>query len=293
MGDICDDIIGVAVFGYNRPKELEKTLSILLDFTTVSIFRTSVKVFIDGPKNNRDKETLEQIKLLIDKFSTFEFHISEINKGLKNSIYQGIDEIAGNFNYFLVFEDDILVLKNLDNIINQSIQKRLLKDYSSICFYCPFGINLRNLFSKINFIETYRMQCWGWLSTSKNWINFRSNCSHTMLAGVNKEEYLFEIGEDSFNRLQETLYQKRSLWANQWIAYNKVIRKPSLVISTSFITNIGVGNGANRFSQLSKIKEKMNFYISILKLMFLGQNDIEIRKISENELDIITNRKLL
>ena len=64
-----------------------------------------MQLFIDGPKNNRDKETLEEIKLLIDKFSTFEFHISEINKGLKNSIYQGIDKIAGNFDYFLVFEE--------------------------------------------------------------------------------------------------------------------------------------------------------------------------------------------
>lgn len=293
MGKTSNDIIGIAVFGYNRPKKLEKTLAKLSKFTTKSIFKTEVKVFVDGPKNYHDKKTSEQIALLIDKFTNFEFKISKINMGLKDSIYQGLDNTASSYENFLVFEDDIIILRNLDNIIKECIRNRFLKDYSSISLYCPFGINVRNLFSKIYFIETYRMQCWGWFTSSKNWIDFRSNCSQTILKSVNKEEYLVEIGEDSFNRLQETLFHKRSLWANQWIAYNKVINKPSLVVSTSFITNIGIGTGANRFSQLSKIKEKINFYISILKLMFSDQNDIEIRKISKNELEIITNRKLL
>lgn len=293
MGKTSNDIIGIAVFGYNRPKKLEKTLSKLSKLITESNFKTEVKVFIDGPKNYQDKKYLEQIILLIDKFSNFEFKISEINMGLKESIYQGLDKTASSFENFLVFEDDIIILKNLDDIINECMRNTLLEDYSSISLYCPLGINVRNLFSKIHFIETYRMQCWGWFTSSKNWTNFRSNCSQTILKSIDKEEYMLEIGEDSFNRLQETLFHKRSLWANQWIAYNKVINKPSLVVSTSFITNIGIGTGANRFSQLSKLKEKINFYISMLKLMFSGQNDIEIRKISKNELEVITNRKLL
>lgn len=293
MGKNCNDIIGIVVFGYNRPKELEKTLTKLLKFTTESVFKTQVKVFIDGPKNEQDKIMLKKIASLIDKFTNFEFQVSKINNGLKNSIYQGIDEASSSFENFLVFEDDIIVLKNLDNVINACIQNGLLEDHSSISFYCPFGINLRNLFSKINFIETYRMQCWGWFTSSKNWIDFRNNCSQTVLEGINKEQYLSEIGEDSFNRLQETLFHKRSLWANQWIAYNKVINKPSLVVSTSFITNIGIGTGANSFSRLSKIKETLNFSISMLKLFFTNQNDIQIRKISKNELEIITNRKTL
>ena len=47
-----------------------------------------------------------------------------------------------------------------------------------------------------------------------------------------------EIGEDSYLRLQETLFQNKALWANQWIGFNKIINKPSLVLSSSFTSNI-------------------------------------------------------
>ena len=45
-----ENTIGIAVFGYNRPKELEKTLSRLSTFTNLSSYKTKVIVFIDGPK---------------------------------------------------------------------------------------------------------------------------------------------------------------------------------------------------------------------------------------------------
>ena len=78
----------------------------------------------------------------------------------------------------------------------------------------------------------------------------------TLLKSIDKEEYIIEIGEDSYLRLQETLFQNKALWANQWIGFNKIINKPSLVLSSSFTSNIGIGTGSNKFSQLSIIKEK-------------------------------------
>ena len=63
-----EDTIAIAVFGYNRPKELEKTLSRLLTFTNLSIYTIKVIVFIDGPKNQNDKKKLEEILSLRKKF---------------------------------------------------------------------------------------------------------------------------------------------------------------------------------------------------------------------------------
>ena len=58
MGDIYENKIGIAVFGYNRPKELERTLSKLSIFVEHSVFIKRVIVFIDGPKNQNDKKKL-------------------------------------------------------------------------------------------------------------------------------------------------------------------------------------------------------------------------------------------
>lgn len=292
MAYIYNTDIGIAVFGYNRPRELEKTLSKLSIFVNSSIFNIKVIVFIDGPKNKKDIKSTGMISLFTQKFSNFEFRISKTNKGLKNSIYNGLDEISDNFEYFFVFEDDIILLSNLDNVICNVLQKSLLDAYSSVCLYCPLGINLRNFFSKIKLIETYRMQCWGWFTSSKNWKYFRRECSDDLLHSIDKDDYIFQIGEDSYNRLQETIFQKRPLWANQWIAFNKVVTKPSLVLSCSFATNIGIGTGANKFSNFSKIKEIFNFFVSKIKLFFAKTDDVKIKKISKSELEIITNRQI-
>ena len=292
MGDIYENKIGIAVFGYNRPKELERTLSKLSIFVEHSVFIKRVIVFIDGPKNQNDKKKLEEILLLRDKFLEFDFEISDVNRGLKSSIYKGIDKIAHDFEYFFVFEDDIILLANLDDIISRVLKIKIFEDYSSVCLYCPFGINVRNFFKQLRFIETYRMQCWGWFTSAKNWNYFRSKCTDSLLKSIDKEEYIIEIGEDSYLRLQETLFQNKALWANQWIGFNKIINKPSLVLSSSFTSNIGIGTGSNTFSQLSIIKEKMNFYVSKIKLIFLKHYDIQIRKITNSELNIITNRRI-
>ena len=287
-----EDTIAIAVFGYNRPKELEKTLSRLSTFTNLSIYKTKVIVFIDGPKNQNDKKRREEILSLRGKFLDFDFKISDVNRGLKNSIYKGIDKIAHDFEYFFVFEDDIILLANLDDIISRVLNTEIFEDYSSVCLYCPFGINVRNFFKQVKFIETYRMQCWGWFSSAKNWNYFRSKCTDSLLKSIDKEEYIIEIGADSYLRLQETLFQNKALWANQWIGFNKIINKPSLVLSSSFTSNIGIGTGSNKFSQLSIIKEKMNFYVSKFKLIILKHYDLQIRKITNSELNIITNRRI-
>lgn len=292
MNNYYKDTIGIAVFGYNRPKELDKTLSRLSIFTKLSTYMTKVNVFIDGPKNLNDKKKIKEISLLRDKFLDFEFQISDVNRGLKNSIYKGIDKVAHEYEFFLVFEDDIILLANLDEIIGEVLKTKIFENYSCVCLYCPFGINVRNLFKRPEFIETFRMQCWGWFSSAKNWNYFRSECSDSLLKTIDKQEYIIEIGEDSYLRLQETIHQNKALWANQWIGFNKMINKPSLVVTSSYTSNIGIGNGANKFSQLSKIKEKMNFCVSKLKLIFLKQYDIQIRKILKSELNIITNRRI-
>lgn len=292
MIDRYKDTLAIGVFGYNRPKQLEKTLSRLSMFTNLSIYKTKVIVFIDGPKNQQDKKEIKEILLLREKFSDFEFRISDVNRGLKNSIYRGIDTIAQVFEFFFVFEDDIILLANLDEIISEVLETKIFENYSSVCLYCPFGINLRNFFRQLNFIETYRMQCWGWFSSAKNWNYFRRECSDSLLKTIDREEYILEIGEDSYLRLQETISKNKSLWANQWIGFNKIINKPSLVVSSSYTSNIGIGNGANKFSQFSKIKEKINFYLSKVKLIIFKHSNIQIRKISNSELNIITNRRI-
>ena len=55
------------------------------------------------------------------------------------------------------------------------------------------------------------MLCWGWFSSAKNWNYFRSECTDSLLKSIDKEEYIIEIGEDSYFRLQETLFQNKAL----------------------------------------------------------------------------------
>ena len=85
--------IGLAFFVYKRPEHTRRVVQSILENRFDNIY-----VFQDGLRSEHDeaewKEVQQVIHLLQDRDgSSVEIHISDVNKGLANSITQGISYV--------------------------------------------------------------------------------------------------------------------------------------------------------------------------------------------------------
>jgi hypothetical protein len=129
--------IGLALFVYKRPQHTYKVMQ--------SIVRNSfdrIYIFQDGLRNESDREDWEQVSCLIERFRKntrgyVEIHISEVNKGLADSIVFGIEYVLQRHRTVIALEDDVVLSKDYRRFANMSFEK--YEDVSRVMSICGAG----------------------------------------------------------------------------------------------------------------------------------------------------------
>ena len=102
----------VVVFTYNRPNHTSRVLSAL--DASVLAPESDIFIFCDNYKNEKAKESVTQVRSVVDDFSKrnrFNRTIvrkAERNKGLAASVIEGVSEIMKEYGRAIVVEDDML-----------------------------------------------------------------------------------------------------------------------------------------------------------------------------------------
>lgn len=111
------------VFAYNRPNHLRRTLSALAE--NYGAGETEVFVFVDGPKDESGKAAWEEVisvaKSFEGSFKNLTLNISEKNKGLAESIINGVGEIIEKYGRVIVVEDDSVSAKGFLRFMNDAL----------------------------------------------------------------------------------------------------------------------------------------------------------------------------
>lgn len=249
--------IGVQIFAYDRYAELEDTLQGLCKVMHSSKYSYDVYVNVDGPKNNKAIKQQEKIRVLAEKYPFAKFDFKDVNNGLAKSILEGVDTISELYETFLILEDDIVLIKNFDTLLDYWFNADLFEKYAAISLYSPFSITWRNYLKNLQLIETFRFQCWGWVINRSNWREFRDNWCYKEYQHVSNQLYERDVGTDSLERLNQVMNGKRDLWACQFIAYFHQ-KKKSIIPSNGYVKNIGLLNGTNSFNKFSVLREFFN-----------------------------------
>ena len=120
----------ILLIGYNRPNFIQKNLRHLDNLGFKNIF-----IHIDGPKNEDDKKSQNQIHGIIEEFelipkTTFE----ESNLGIIKSIPNAIDK------YFLNYEEDLLIIEDdvIVSINSLGFIEKYKKSWRKIRIYFSF-----------------------------------------------------------------------------------------------------------------------------------------------------------
>tara|TARA_R110002051_G_scaffold265495_4_gene325344 strand:+ start:7419 stop:8327 length:909 start_codon:yes stop_codon:yes gene_type:complete len=135
----------VILFTFNRPIHTKKTLEALLKNDLVA--ETKLYVFSDGPRNEKDFLKIKEVRKLLYFFKSqknfLEFNIieSEINKGLADSVINGISKVFKEFNSVIVLEDDLIVSNDYIKYMNEALQFYKNTNAGSVTGYNPLKLD--------------------------------------------------------------------------------------------------------------------------------------------------------
>lgn len=233
----------VVLFVYNRPYHTKQTIEALKK-NSLS-FKSELFIFADGAKTNATEEELKKIIDVrnyietVNGFKSVTVKISQINKGLAQSIIDGVTEIIERYGRVIVLEDDIVTGTYFLEYMNTALDKyRNDKDVWHITgWHEPRedGDNNKSFLYPV-------MDCWSWGTWSDRWSNFERD-SATRIKGYDKEKiFRFNVDglvPDKWNQMIGNYEGINDTWAVFWYAIIFENEGLCLCPSISLVKNIG------------------------------------------------------
>ena len=234
----------IVFFAYNRPEQTLKTLRALAKNTLAK--KSKLYVFIDGPKNDSDKEDIAKIVALFSQkwqFDTITIYQSDFNKGLYRSITEGVSKILEKYPKAIVVEDDIVTAPGFLSYMNDGLayyenEPKIFSicgyTYPSHTFQLP-----NNYPHEVYFSE--RFEAWGWAIWKDRWesINFNRTKNRDIKLSLKEKLQFVKFGYDRLRMLEESKKGINQSWAIILNYY--LFKKKRFAVSPvkSFSNNIG------------------------------------------------------
>ncbi len=283
------DLAPIVLFVYNRPWHTQQTLEAL--FLNDLADESQLIIYADGAKGNASDEEIEKInevRSIIRMKSwckSVEIIESPINKGLANSIIEGVTKIVNHYGKIIVLEDDIVTSESfliyMNNCLNMYLTDDAVMHVSGYMYPTRYNKRLPNTF----FLRS--ISCWGWGTWSRAWEKFEKNPKQ-QIELLNKRNlwHAFNVAgsNDSFQKqLEQNETHEINTWAIFW--YTTVFLNKGLALfpKTSFVQNIGHdGSGIHCFAFGSK--RNPYYWDSLSKNVTLNKRKLTINKRHTNYL---------
>ena len=116
----------IILFAFNRLDSLKNTIQSLSQNEESQ--NSDLYVFVDGARLGKPGED-EKVKAVqeyvkrIKGFKSLNYTFCDRNKGLGNSIIQGVSQVINQFGKAIVLEDDLVFAKNFLSYMNQGLDK--------------------------------------------------------------------------------------------------------------------------------------------------------------------------
>lgn len=213
----------IVLFTYNRPLHTKQVLNSLAKNAEAK--DSILYVFCDGAKENSNEGDLvkiEEVRILINSENRFKevvIKFQEKNKGLANSIIDGVTEVVNSYGKVIVLEDDLILSPFFLSYMNDSLE-RYMNDTSvgqiGACNFFGCGKKYPDYF----FVPL--PDCWGWATWKNRWECFNPNVNELAIQ-LEKNAYKRHIfnaygAYDFMGMLNLQKQGKVDSWAIRWQA---------------------------------------------------------------------------
>jgi hypothetical protein len=239
------DIAPVALFAYNRPDHLRRTLDALRQNTLAA--RTEITVFSDAPKIRALREYLASL----EGFRSISIVAREANLGLARSIIGGVTELVARHGRVIVLEDDMVTSPHFLAYMNDGLD--LYRDEERVISIAAYTYPVRANLPPAYFLRG--ADCWGWATWKRGWDLFEPR-GETLLRALEErgEAKTFDMdGTYPYLRmLKRQIDGEINSWAIRWYASAFLANKLTLYPGVSMLGNIG-NDGAGTHSSATNV----------------------------------------
>jgi hypothetical protein len=230
--------IAILVTAFNRPKELRSCLDALKNV------ENQIIVSIDGPRNNRDRDLIEECKAVIEEClpdKTITWFANE-NRGCYRSVTEAITRTLVDYEAVIVIEDDIVVANDFVSFTELALTEfSSNKSIGSVC-----GMNLvpdQNLEhpESVARLSIYA-DSWGWATWSDRWEDFvHAESLMNIERGITTLPMNI-ISWGAWKKILKSVYKGEiDSWAYRWMWTNWKKERLHLVFNINLVSNIGFG----------------------------------------------------
>ena len=235
--------VGLLIFGFNRPKELENVLNHVPEW-----FPGKISIFLDGPRsgNRVDKvgcrKSMEVAKNFCKDREGCEVISSRTNLGLTRSIVGGISASLEHHQKVIVLEDDCLPNDDFFRFTLASL--RAFEDDNSVgmvqgtTWRTPFTI------STDTYYRSRYHKIWGWATWRDRWQGYED-----LLAGWDSNFAKAVARSWMRNPLKRIQFvaaidalEELDTWDYQWVVHLMNNQQTSVAPSCNLVTNVGFGS---------------------------------------------------
>ena len=196
---------GIAIFAYNRPQHLKKTLNTLSNNLNAKKFDTFI--FCDGAKNNKDIKKINYVREIsktVGNFKSKKFFFRKSNYGLCNSLKYGISKVLETKKSVIVLEDDIITNKHFLNYMDEALNfYSNTKNIGSIT-----GYSYTN--TEDDLFLSQRHASWGWGTWKNTWEKMRweKKYINNYIKTKNFKKNFNKAGRDMYQLLEQQINNK-------------------------------------------------------------------------------------
>lgn len=266
----------IALFVYNRPWHTQQTVEALAKNTLAP--NSDLIIFADGPKKKESEKAVQEVRNYlrsIQGFKSITIHESAPNKGLANSIIEGVTKILSQAGTIVVMEDDMITSPFFLQYMNDAL--KLYEEYEEVVSIHGYIYPVKEKLPETFFLKG--ADCWGWATWKDRWKIFEADGKKLLDQIKEKKltrEFDFNGNYGYTSMLKKQIQGKNDSWAIRWYASAFLKNKLTLYPGQSLVKNIGNDNSGTH----SKTTNVYQTEISIDPIK-LERIDIEENKIAK------------
>lgn len=257
----------ICLFTYNRLDETKQTVVALQQNHLAP--ESELFIFSDGPKNENAKPKIDEVRAFlktIDGFKNITIFEAEINKGLANSIIDGVTQIIQQYGKVIALEDDLVTAPNFLDFMNQSLDFH--ESTPKVFSISGYTLDLPSLktISKDYYLG-YRASSLGWGTWQDRWscVDWDVKQYDVFNKSLSKKIKFMRGGSDMPYMLKNQIKGKIDSWAIRWCFHQFNNDLLTVFASKSKLLHIGDGEAAtnakftNRFDTELDVSDKRKF----------------------------------
>lgn len=212
-----------------------------------------VHVFSDAASNQKDAEAVQEVRDYLKKLRAFgklSLHFAEKNKGLAQSILEGVTSILQDNDGIIVLEDDMEVQPFFLRYMTDGLNK--YRDQVEVCSIHAYTYPIDRL------PETFFIKgadCWGWATWKRAWELFTPDAVK-LLEELKRRKLTREFdfnGNYPYTRMLERRVKgENQSWAVLWYASMFLQDKLTLYPNKSLLRNTG-NDGSGTHSHATSV----------------------------------------